>query len=292
MNRIFFFLITLLLPLPAFAAEIYFGTHTKEAGLNQLVEVGVFLNTEGESINAMEGSIVFPSSLLAPREIRSGSSIISLWIEQPFVERDGELRFSGMLPGGYAGSSGYLFSVIFQAQNEGEAVLDVSNARILLNDGNGSEALFHSSPIALTIRPGLKGPEVLPVYDPDAPESFIPQTAQDPNLFDGKWFLVFATQDKGTGIAGYAIYETARKKEIARIEAKKWVEAGSPYVLKDQDLRSFVYVKAVDKAGNERIAAVEPRYPTRWYEMWRVWVIIIGIVVLAGVIGRILWRKP
>lgn len=294
MNRILFFLITALLPLPAFAAEIYFGTHTKEVGVNQLVEVGVFLNTEGEPINAIEGSVSFSSSLLAPEEIRNGNSIISFWLEQPFLERDGELRFSGVIPGGYTGSSGYLFSVIFQARQEGRAVFDMINARTLLNDGNGSEASFHSAPIALTIGSGLKGPEVLPVYDKDAPESFVPQIAQDPNLFDGKWFLVFATQDKGSGIDRYEVREQRRWKFLKfefGIWPAKWVKAQSPYELGDQSLRSFVYVKAVDHKQNERIVLLEPQRSARFYEDYLFWIIIIGVVVLAGVIGRILWRK-
>lgn len=290
MNRTLFFIITVLLPLPVFAAELYFGTHTKEAGVNQYVEVGVFLNTEGEPINAVEGSVSFPSSLLAPQEIRNGNSIISFWVEQPFLGQDNELRFSGVIPGGYTGSNGYLFSVIFQTQNEGEVVLDMNNGRTLLNDGNGFETSFRSSPIKFKIGSELRGPEVLPLYDPDAPESFTPQIAKDPNLFDGQWFLIFATQDKGSGIGRYEVREQRRWGLFTfefGIWPAKWVTAQSPYVLDDQALKSFVYVKAQDRAGNERVVMVPPQKPQAWYKNYA----ILVILILAALAYLILWKK-
>jgi|SRR3989344_4614063 len=287
-----YFLATLfsfiLLPSAAFAAELYFGTHAQEIGLNQYVEVGVFLNTEGESINAFEGSVSFPSSLLAPKEIWNGNSIVSLWIEEPFLEREGVIRFSGVIPGGYEGSKGYLFSVIFQAQEEGKAVLDVRNARTLLNDGEGSESSLRTSPLELTIGSELKGPEVLFPYDPDAPESFVPQIAQDQNLFDGKWFLVFATQDKASGVHHYEVREV-RQDIFAFFQ--KWRIVRSPYLLQDQELKSAVFVKAVDKKGNERVAVLSPRHPLKWYENYGLLIIIVGIGVLVFLYTSWIKRK-
>src|SRR3989338_2252363 len=102
-------------PSSVFAAELYFGAHTREVGSNQFVEVGVFLNTEGQTINAVEGSVTFPSGLIAPKEVRNGDSIISFWVEQPHLGGDGTVQFSGVIPGGYTGRNGLLFSVIFQA---------------------------------------------------------------------------------------------------------------------------------------------------------------------------------
>lgn len=282
----------LLSAMPVSASEIYFGTHTKEAGVNQYVEVGVFLNAEEESINAVEGSVSFPSPLLAPKEIRNGNSIISFWVEQPFLEQDGKLRFSGVIPGGYTGNNGYLFSVIFQTQKEGEATLDAINGRALLNDGGGSAASFRSSPTELKIRSELKGPDVLPVYDPDAPESFTPQIAKDPNLFEGKWVLIFATQDKGSGVDHYEVREQRRWSFFGLelgIWPANWMEAESPVILKDQALKSTVYVKAQDRSRNERVAVLPPSYPLRWYEVSFLWVIMGAVVLFAA--SLFLWRK-
>jgi len=51
-------------------------------------------------------------------------------------------------------------------------------------------------------------------------------------------------------------------------------------------------VKAVDRAGNEIIEVVGPRYPIGWHENWWIFVIIIvtGLVVIY-VIRKFLWRR-
>jgi hypothetical protein len=273
------------LPLPVFGAELYFGTNTKEIGLQQYVEIGVFLNTEGEPINALEGSVSFPSPLLLPIEIRDGSSIISLWIEKPFLERDGALRFSGVIPGGYEGSNGYLFSAIFQAQKEGEAIFDIRDATTLLHDGKGTASSLRISPAQLAIGSQLQGPEVLTPYDIDAPESFVPEIAKDANLFDGKWFVVFATHDKASGIDHYKVREL---RQGTPWFFQKWTRAQSPYLLSDQKLKSSIFIKAIDKRGNERIVVIPAQYPVIWYENYG----ILAILILGILISLfILWRR-
>ena len=62
---------------------------------------------------------------------------------------------------------------------------------------------------------------------------------------------------------------------------RKWVSVESPYVLQDQELRSYVFMKAIDKAGNKRIVSLPPKYPLKWYEMYENWIIIIIIAVFA-----------
>src|SRR3989338_6128835 len=47
------------------AAEIYFGGPGETVGKGDVFEIGVFLNTDGETLNAMEGEIVYDTDLLA-----------------------------------------------------------------------------------------------------------------------------------------------------------------------------------------------------------------------------------
>ena len=124
--------------------------------------------------------------------------------------------------------------------------------------------------------------------DRDLPEEFAPQIAADPAIFEGKWFLVFSTQDKGSGVDHYEIQETRQ----AEMKNKKWVIGESPYLLKDQGLKSYIYVKAIDKSGNERIVMLPPQKPLSWYENYKNWLIIIlGFVIVYVVIKIILKIK-
>lgn len=289
-----------LVAIPAFAAEVSFNAKAQEIKAGQLFEVGVFINTDNEEINAIEGKIIFPQNLLEIKKINDGNSIINFWIEKPKSASDGQIAFSGIVPGGYTGNQGLIFSIIFQSIQEGQGSTEIRDIKALLNDGKGREAKTTIFNFQFSISKEMPGFEFqVPGFkDTESPEEFKPEIASDSNIFDGKYFLVFATQDKGSGIDYYAIHETTRKKEItpkesklptgqARIDTKKWIGAESPYVLKDQKLRSYIYVKSVDKAGNERVAVIEPRYPIKWYEQPLVWVII----VIIGIIVYLIWRK-
>ena len=70
-------------PLTASAAEIYFDNKNQEIRVGDQFEVGVFINTDEESINAIEGKIIFPQDLLEIKKINDGNSIINFWIEKP-----------------------------------------------------------------------------------------------------------------------------------------------------------------------------------------------------------------
>ena len=97
----------------------------------------------------------------------------------------------------------------------------------------------------------------IPIVDKESPESFVPEIAIDTFLFDKKWFLVFTTQDKGSGIDYYEVKET--RWSIINI-ISKWNYAESPYILKDQQLKSCIFVKAFDKAGNEKVVMIHAGY--------------------------------
>ena len=202
----------------------------------------VFVDAKGEAVNAFEGALVFPADQLAVKEIRDGSSVVTVWIQKPEAKEAGRITFSGITPGGYAGKRGAVFSVVFVASREGMGALALQNIQVLKNDGAGTPASvetvsanFHISKTATA--------DVFESKDVTPPEPFSIQIAEDPSAFDGKKFLVFDTHDKGQGIAYFEVCEGI---------FSACVRAGSPYELKNQKADVLIGVHAVDGAGNKR----------------------------------------
>jgi hypothetical protein len=148
----------------------------------------------------------------------------------------------------------------------------------LLNDGEGTQAALTALSYPFQVTSDATGvPAPGTPTDTIAPEEFSLEVVQDPNVFEGLWFLVFDTQDKGSGISYYEVQERTREG----IKANAWKKGQSPYMLKDQSLRSFIYVKAVDKAGNERISILSPLRPRALYQDYLTWVLgIISLIVI------------
>jgi len=287
-----------LLPLAGRAAEISINssTSTKEFGVGQQWRADIFLNTGGENINAVEGKLLFPSNLLEAKTISDGNSAISLWIEKPRLESDGQITFAGITPGGYNGGQGLIFSVIFSSKQVGNGALSFNGARALLNDGQGTAASLTASGSNFMISSQLPAPALPTVKDIYPPEEFLPKIASSPEIFNGQWFLIFATEDKGSGMAGYAVYEAREKQKNTK--TIKWLPAESPYLLSDQTLSSYIYVRALDQAGNERIEMISPRHPIAGgpnilMPNTAALIIIITAIalIIAGYFIIILWRR-
>ena len=241
--------IFLLLPISAWAATA-------------VVEV----DTGTEDVNALEGTLVLPESMRL-NEIQTGNSIILFWITTP--EQVGNtITFAGMTPGGFMGAYPiFTISGEFGAQDLEKARFESINA--LKNDGSGT-----SVPVTVTLSPvELKG-------DTEPPEDFTPVIASDQALFGGKHFLVFATQDKGSGVAHY---------EVREGEWGWFTAAASPYLLRHQALDRRIFVKAIDSEGNERVEVVEPQTQSPWYRLYLLFGILFGAI--AYFISNFLWRK-
>ena len=191
-----------------------------------------------------------------------------------------ETVFSGIVPGGYIGGSGRIFSAVFYAKKKGKGFIEIRNPKVLLNDGQGTETKTKTSILKIAI--SAKTPSVLPPEkkDIEPPEDFLPEITRDPSVFGNKWFLVFSTQDKESGINYYKVCEGKRK----------CVTAESPYLLKNQNLDEEIIVKAVDKSGNNKIVVLPPQKPKIWYENYLYLVILIAGVMPVYIIRK-LWKK-
>lgn len=283
------------------AAEIFFSVPPTDIPINKEFQVEVLLSTEvGESINAIEGGVIFPAEIIKYIEASDGNSIINFWIKKPElnIRKDVniyEILFSGIIPGGFDGKNGRLFRLTFQPIRETEGDLSFSYAtKAFLNSPDSQIANLVLKKSNLVITPESSNKEFFSGFiptDTSPPEEFKPEIVRDENIFDGKWFLVFTTQDKESGISHYEVYELPQTLGQTLKVPKKWKRTESPHLLSDQELKSYIYVKAVDKTGNERIVMLPPQNQAAWYENYIVLGIILLVIVAGYIIRRILWKK-
>jgi len=126
------------------------------------------------------------------------------------------------------------------------------------------------------------------MIDTTPPEALEPQIGQEPKVFEGKYFIAFSTIDKQTGIDYYEILEADKRGyQRGTIRKAEWKKGSSPYLLEDQSLRSVIKVKAVDKAGNERIEEIVPPYKVTWKDVLVIILILIGAGVIYWIIRKI-----
>jgi len=273
----------------ALSAELFFYSPQKDWSVNFLnnTSIGVYINTQEEIINTIAGEIV-GDGVIEITGVSLGNSIVPLWIEKPKLIGNNTIRFAGMIPGGLQNYSGLLFKFIIKNNQTGSASLHVNEFTALLHDGLGTSATTSTKDFNITILPREPGTEIAGAEaDVIPPEDFKPVVVSDQNLMNGSWVVVFQTQDKDSGVDYYKIQETRDN----RLLDKNWQIATSPYILKDQALRSYIYVKAVDRAGNEILKVIPPQQPLAWWEDYYNWVIIVIGGVLPLIILLILWRK-
>jgi hypothetical protein len=276
--------LSLLVPFVVSASEIRLELSKVEIKAGDEILVRVVAHVD-QPINAVEGTLVFDSQKLKPREILDGGSSVNLWIEKPEV-RGGEIRFSGITPGGFEGTNNLLFSIVFDSKDEGPVFFSLKNAKALLNDGLGTEEALILFGAEANIGKGDSTSDREDLKDTIPPEPFSISIAQDPNVFSGRWFAAFSTQDKDSGISHYDVKEY-KFKFISLFARRK--EALSPYELNDQNLRSYIEVRAVDKAGNVVVSKLAPENPLLWYEyLLPSTIIFLSIFAIAYLLGK--WK--
>lgn len=240
----------------------------------------IFLDTEGQKINALEAEIFFEKEKLELLKIIDAGSIISLWVEKPQLldcDANCAIRFAGIVPGGYLGSQGEVLSLIFLAKSNGEAPISVKDAQLFLNDGLGTALKLIDKEYNLSI--GEKGEiaKKIVIQDNLPPEEFKIYLEKNKNVFDGKQFIIFSTKDKGSGVSGYETQESV----FGFVSNNKWQNVESPYLLPRKILPRYIFVKAIDNGGNEKISILKPRFS--------IYHIILFCVIMILVI--ISWRK-
>ncbi len=249
----------------------------KTAAKGEEVMVRVTIDTAGDKVNALSGSISFDPTKLEVARIYDGGSPVTLWIERPHLlqalsARRSSIDFSGIAPGGFQGKF-TVFSFVARPLVSGRIDVSASGLQANKNDGQGT-------PISLSFDKGIptyvsgSSDATIAASDSVPPEAFAPVVSSSADLFDGAPFVSWSAQDKGSGIERY---EAAATLLLAPSDGD-WKPAESPLRLDSGASYRRIYIKAVDRQGNVRISSVAG--PTRYRDA-AIWVIIISIALCA-----------
>jgi hypothetical protein len=138
---------------------------------------GIYLDTQGETINAIETSLSFSPDKLQIVSPSSGNSIISIYTTPPrFNNLTGRLDIAGGITGGANVKSGLVATITFRVKSVGNASLRfLDNSKVLLHDGQGTNVLRNTIGGNYTLRlPPPEGPIVTSQTHP----------------VEGKWYAV------------------------------------------------------------------------------------------------------
>jgi len=317
-----------LMATPATAATLYIDPGTTTLFRGDAVTASIRIMPDeaiSECINAADVVVSYPDSI-QPVDVSIGRSILSVWVEDPVINKEAHtITFAGGIPNGYCGRvqgdpglTNVLADIVFRSPglqiggtDSGDTAMIqfAPETQVYLNDGQGTQAELRTIPAVFTLDKSA-GPGIVDDWretvreDNTPPESFSISLERDTVAFSGRYFIVFSSSDKQTGISHYEVMEEPAAEfgtfSWGRTDAP-WVRAMSPYELKDQSLNSTIRVRAYDKAGNEYVATLvpDPSLKTLSEAMLYTYImiaalallLIIIIVVLAVFIRRRLARR-
>ncbi|MFA6146096.1 MAG: hypothetical protein WC697_02050 [Patescibacteria group bacterium] len=287
------------LPLAVSAATLYLEPKSGEYKIGDTFIIEARLNLKAEeNINVIEANLKYPQDLLEAVDLSFGDSLLTIIPQPPTIDKEkGIINFVGGIPGGYSGHiagdpglSNLLVKMIFKVREIPQDQLNANgqqikteikfldNSELLLNDGLATPLKPTIQNVNLTILPNNQvipkdeWSEVLK-EDKILPEPFTVEIKQDPLIFDNKYFIVFSTTDKQSGLKYYEISETRDKNQ------ENWNKGNSPYLLTDQNLNSIIKVRAVDMAGNMRTEIITLPQPTKKIPFFILLIILFTLII-------------
>ncbi len=240
-------------PLYSFAASGSLETPRPPSVEEQFV-VDVFVETEGENINSIDASVVFPSSHYSFEGYDADEGVVSLWVVKPHETVPGEIQFSGVIPGGVERLYDPLRSkekalpvarLLFRPLREGQGGFVLKDVSLLRNDGRGSLIAVPQYSLSLVVLPKrplgtLEGTDTTP------PLPFIIEQIEGSLFGKTPAMLSFNAMDKDSGIDHYEV----------SIGRGRFVTTSSPLPVPHRLLPYSVTVRAVDFAGNYQEASI------------------------------------
>ncbi len=236
-----FFAVSLSTPL--YAAEINFTVVPNDVRGDTATIVAVYVDPEGASINALEGTIGFlgpAADDLSLVVIETGDSALSLWQLDPiYIAEDKVIRFVGGATESIE-QKRLLFRIRIFSPQSGDLAIAWLNGSAYANDGLGTSVDISSRSLAIALsqsEPNLINPSSADSYPPYFDAVYM---TYDPESYDGKKLITFHATDDLSGIARYEVIESGVLT----------VAEDGVYVLHNQIDEIPITIIAYDKAGN------------------------------------------
>lgn len=281
-------------PMLAHGASIYVTPGEGTYGVGDTFVAEVRILTDAECVNAADLEIVYPKEYMRAVDFSKGSSILTLWVREPVLNHEqGIVSFAGGIPGGYCGRvqgdpslSNILGRIAFTVVGVSDKadVLISNNARLYAHDGLGTEIVPERAVASFVLLPEPQLPEnewIAEVQeDTIPPEAFTVEVHSTRGIFSGRYYLVFSTTDKQSGLDHFELYERGA-----------WRTITSPHALRFKSLDD-IRVRAIDKAGNERLGAYDAAAAPESQASVDFSFIIFGVILVALVAFSRFFLRP
>lgn len=266
------------------AAEFFFNSNLE----NEYIKVDLFIDTQGESINTISAKINYDNSKLRLEKITKGNSLINAWVDDPSLKHSsGNITFSGIIPGGVSVPNGFILSLYFSSlgdkKNIKEEINIVEGIAYLNQDKTKVVSVNQKSNVIKAKIPEDKNYKYDNfVVDRIPPEDFKVLFSRSAEIFNSRHYIVFNPVDKGSGIKSYELSES--KWDLPYKKIADWEDVKSPYLLKDQSLKSYIFIKVTDNEGNIRFKRIEPQNKDNFYFYLKVFLYLFAIVLFIWVL--------
>jgi hypothetical protein len=171
---------------------------------------------------------------------------------------------------------GEIMRLVFVGKISGNALIKTEDVHVTANDGRGTLETISNIEKSVAVS-DVVAPSVYTITDTISP-TLSAQVITDPNLFDGKFTLVFQSSDKQSGV-GYV--------QVKESDDGEWTTVESPYMLHNQSKRGILSVRAYDVAGNVTTLTVALPFKNTF-----VIILLVGILVLgASIIVYVTYKK-
>ena len=157
----------IILPKVSFAASLYVSPSSVTASAGSTFSVSVKTNTGSQPVNTAEARISYSTDTLELVSAKQGSTFYLASPGSPSKSAGSAYVGGGLPTPGYNGTAGTVGTFVFRAKAAGTGTISIDSGSVLLNDGNGTEALTSTAGARITITPpAVGGPQVSSDTDP------------------------------------------------------------------------------------------------------------------------------